>query len=191
MNKYKLRMAKPLFDRLMAHLFPGDGDEHGAVVAAGLAQTDAGVCLLARDVFLARDGIDYVPGGTGYRALTTDFVARVSGYCAKAKLGYFAVHCHGGSDSVAFSQIDLQSQRRGYPALLDIVDGPPVGALVFADNAVAGQIWTRDGLFELDSLTVIGNKHRRIYPSRSRRRNSLTRCMIGRRWFSVQPGKHS
>lgn len=166
MKSYTLRMAQSHFDRLMAHLFPGDGDEHGAVVAAGLVETADGICLLAREVFLARDGIDYVPGNTGYRALTTDFVARVSGYCAKAKLAYFAVHCHGGSDAVAFSEIDLQSQRRGYPALLDIVGGPPVGALVFANNAVAGQVWTRDGVIELGSMTVIGKRHRRLYPSR-------------------------
>jgi molybdopterin/thiamine biosynthesis adenylyltransferase len=166
MKKYTLRIAQSHFDRLMAHLFPGDGDEHGAVVAAGLVETGDGVRLLAREVFLAREGIDYVPGKTGYRALTTDFIARVSGYCAKANLGYFAVHCHGGSDSVGFSGTDLQSHRRGYPALLDIVNGPPVGALVFANNAVAGQIWTRNGVFELDSLTVIGQNHRRLYPSR-------------------------
>ncbi len=130
--------------------------------ATGLVETTDGIRLLAREVFVARDGIDYVPGKTGYRALTTDFVARVSGYCAKANLGYFAVHCHGGSDAVAFSEIDLQSQRRGYPALLDILNGPPVGALVFAHDAVAGQVWTRNGVFELKSMTVIGRRHRRL-----------------------------
>ena len=166
MKKYSLRIAQSHFDRLMSHLFPGDGDEHGAVVVAGLVETADGVRLLAREVFLARDGIDYVPGNLGYRALTADFVARVSGYCATTKLAYFAVHCHGGSNAVAFSEIDLRSQRRGYPALLDIVNGPPVGALVFADNAVAGQVWTRDGVFEIDSMTVIGKRHRRLYPSR-------------------------
>jgi hypothetical protein len=165
-KSYTLRMAQSHFERLMAHLFPGDGDEHGAVVAAGLAETEDGIRLLAREVFLARDGIEYVPGNTGYRALTTDFVARVSGYCAKAKLAYFAVHCHGGSDAVAFSDIDMQSHRRGYPALLDIVGGPPVGALVFAKDAVAGQVWTRGGVVDLDSMTVIGKRHRRLYASR-------------------------
>lgn len=168
MKPYSLRMAQPLFDRLMKHLFPGDSDEHGAVIAAGIADSSTGIRLLARDIFLAQDGVDYVPGRTGYRALTTNFVARVSGYCAKARLGYFAVHCHGGRDAVGFSQIDLQSHQRGYPALLDIVDGPPVGALVFAENAVAGEIWTRAGQHELDSMTVIGNKHRRLYSSRRR-----------------------
>lgn len=166
MRKYTLRIAQSLFDRVMAHLFPGDGDEHGAVIAAGWTHTADGVRLLAREVILARDGIDYVPGTTGYRALTPGFVARVSGHCANENLAYFAVHCHGGSDSVNFSDVDLQSQRRGYPALLDIVNGPPVGALVFACNSIAGQIWTRDGVFELDSLTVLGQTHRRLYPSR-------------------------
>jgi hypothetical protein len=46
---------------------------------------------------------------------------------------------------VGFSRVDLASHKRGYPALLDITNGEPVGALVFAQNAVAGSVWTRDG----------------------------------------------
>src|SRR4051794_30459738 len=93
-----VRMDEPLFRRLSEHLFPGDGDEHGAVVTAGIAETSRGTRLLARELFLARDGEDYVPGTRGYRALTARFVARVSDYCASEKLCYLAVHCHGGSD---------------------------------------------------------------------------------------------
>ena len=104
-----LRIDEPLFRRLDAHLFPGDGDEHGAVIAAGIAEAERGTRLLAREVFLAADGIDYVPGTRGYRALTPRFVAEKSGYCASQKLCYLAVHCHRGSDSVAFSRDDLNS----------------------------------------------------------------------------------
>ena len=54
-----LRIAGPLFARLHAHLFPGDGDEHGAVIAAGIAETARGTRLLARALFLARAGVSY------------------------------------------------------------------------------------------------------------------------------------
>ena len=56
----------------------------------------------------------------------------------------------------AFSADDLASHERGYPALLDITKGGPVGALVFAKKAVAGDIWTSQGRIALSHATVIG-----------------------------------
>jgi hypothetical protein len=50
------------------------------------------------------------------------------------------VHNHGGDDAVGFSNDDLASHERGYPALLDILaDDRPVGALVVAPRAVAAR----------------------------------------------------
>jgi ThiF family len=167
-----MRIDEPLYQRLVAHLFPGDGDEHGAVISAGITETSRGTRLLARDVFPARDGMDYVPGTRGYRALTPRFVAEISDRCADANLCYLAVHCHGGSDRVAFSQDDLNSHKRGYAALLDITMGGPVGALVFGPNAVAGDIWTPAGRHPLDHLTVIGPRIRTLYPEPQDRRPS-------------------
>lgn len=158
-----LTIDEPLFRRLHDHLFPGDDDEHGAVIAAGIVETPRGTRLLARELFLAQDGVDYVPSNRGYRALTADFVMQVSDHCARERLCYLAVHNHGGDDSVRFSRQDNESHERGYPALLDITGGP-MGALVFARNAVAGDIWTREGRFELDYMTVVGAQIRRLYP---------------------------
>ncbi len=165
MKKFTFRIPETLFEQLMSHLFPGDEDEHGAVIAAGICESDREVRLLAREAFLAKDGVDYVPGKRGYRMLTADFVARVSHHCAQENLCYFAVHCHGGDDFVDFSPTDVESHHRGYPALLDITRGGPVGALVFARNAVAGSIWTVNGVFPLEGLTVIGQNIRRLYSS--------------------------
>jgi len=162
-----LTIAEPQFHTLLNHLFPGDNDEHGAVIAAGIAETSTSIRLLVREIFLAKDGVDYVPGIRGYRALTARYVAEKSGYCAEENLCYLAVHCHGGNDSVSFSYDDVASHERGYPALLDITKGGPVGALVFAKNAVAGDIWTRTGRYTLDHLTVIGSKVRKLYPKLS------------------------
>jgi molybdopterin/thiamine biosynthesis adenylyltransferase len=157
-------MDEPLFRRLTDHLFPGDHDEHGAVLAAGVVETGRGTRLLAREVFLAKDGHDYVPGSRGYRALTPRFVAEVSDYCANQGLCYLPVHCHGGANSVDFSPDDLASHERGYPALLDILRGGPVAALVFAQNAVAGDVWTSTGRFPLSHVTVIGPRIQTVYP---------------------------
>lgn len=167
MNTFTFRITKPSFDQLHAHLFPGDGDEHGAVITVGVSKSGRETRLLVREVFLARDGIDYVESKYGYRALSADFVARVSDHCSRHGLGYFAVHCHGGKDSVDFSRVDLESHKRGYPALLDIMDGKPVGALVFAQKAVAGSVWTREGVFKLNHLVVVGANIQRFYPAPS------------------------
>lgn len=50
---------------------------------------------------LAKDGVDYLAGTHGYRALTAGFIARASHLCGRENLCYFAVHNHGGRDSVA------------------------------------------------------------------------------------------
>lgn len=165
MKPFRFRISSADFGKLRRHLFPGDHDEHGAVLLAGICETVRETRLVVRQVLLARDGIDYVPGRRGYRMLTADFVAQASHIAAKERLCYFAVHCHGGRDSVSFSETDLASHQRGYPALLDITRDGPVGALVFAEDAVAGEVWTRGGTHRLDSMTVVGLNNRELFPS--------------------------
>jgi ThiF family len=160
-----LTIDEPQYTRLSKHLFPGDGDEHGAIIVAGIVETPRGTRLLARELYLARDGVDFVPGTYGYRALTPEFIAPIAHACANQELCYLAIHCHGGTDRVEFSSIDMASHERGYPALLDITKGGPVGALVFAEKAVAGDIWTPQGRVALSHATVIGSQIYRLYPS--------------------------
>lgn len=151
-------MSEGHWHTLRAHLFPGDGDEHGAVIAAAVQETAAGLRLLTHRLFLAADGIDYVPGQRGYRMLTAEFVMDCVLECADLKMAYLAVHCHGGTTTVGFSDTDMASHDRGYSALRDILDGPPVGGLVFAQHAVAGDIWLAgDVRQELDVLVVAGH----------------------------------
>lgn len=128
--------------------------------------------FLTREVILAKDGVDFVPGRHGYRALTADFVARWVNYCTREGLYYFNVHSHGGRDSVDFSATDRQSHQRGYPALLDITKGGPLGALVFAPNAVAGEIWTPAGTTDLVGMTVVGMNDKRLFQSPRHNTNS-------------------
>ena len=156
---WRVLIPGDLYTRLHGHLFPGDGDEHGAVILAGLAETDRDVRILARELHPARDGCDYVPGKRGYRMLRAEFIHRQVLKARDERLVYLAVHNHPGTDRVAFSDDDLRSHERGYPALLDITRGGPVGALVFAERAIAGDIWlSRQNRVSLAGATVIGRR---------------------------------
>jgi hypothetical protein len=54
-DAWTLTIDGSMYRELMSHLFPGDGDEHGAVIAAGITTTSRGTRLLARDLFAAMD----------------------------------------------------------------------------------------------------------------------------------------
>lgn len=162
-----ITFGENLFASLSRHLFPGDGDEHGAVIAAGVAQSPRGIRFLARELFIAQDGVDYVPGQRGYRMLTPDFVRRCIKHCRDQGLAYLAIHNHAGENRVAFSSDDLASHERGYPALLDIARGQPVGALVFAKNAVAGDLWfSTRARFPLAEARILGRSLGILTPGR-------------------------
>ena len=150
--------------RLMAHLFPGDADEHGAVLHAGIVRTAESLRLLIRHVEPAEFGSDYVAGEYGYRALSPTFIHRHIVQCRDAGLAYLAVHNHRSDRRVAFSTIDLESHERGYPALLDIGRGVPVGALVYGRRSVAADIWLPDhSRRDLGTYRVIGQRVERLY----------------------------
>jgi hypothetical protein len=162
----ELRITKAMFDELFAHLFTGDGDEHGAVLHAGLLNTPNGPVLTVRSVILAEEGKDWVPGTRGYRKLLAPFISKQARRCRDEKLVYLAVHNHGGRDSVQFSGVDIESHDRGFPALLDLVEGMPVGSLVFAANAVAGDIWLSDGRrLSVNRLVVVGPHRTELRPA--------------------------
>jgi hypothetical protein len=142
---------------LWNHLFPGDHDEHAAVLHCGIAISDRQVRLLVREVVLAVDGRDFVHGTRGYKKLKAEFISGQIEQHDHLKTAYLAVHNHGGNDEVAFSGVDLESHERGYPALLDFIGGPPVGAIVCAANAIAGDIWLPGGKrVSLDSALILG-----------------------------------
>jgi hypothetical protein len=138
---WTLTIPEPLFGRLQVHLFRGDHDEHGAVMLAGVTTIGGRLRLLARELYLAKDGADYVAGVRGYRMLKGEFIQTHILRARDERLVYLAIHNHGGGTRVGFSRDDLASQERGYPALLDVAAGMPVGALVVAEQAVAGNLW--------------------------------------------------
>ena len=165
-DNFSLRMSQALYLDLHAHLFPGDGDEHGAVIEAGLATINNRRVLLARRLWKARDGVDWLPGTRGYRRLPASYVTERIRGCRSEKVVYLAVHNHGGRGSVGFSGVDFNTHERGFPALLDVMGGIPVGALVFAEDAVAGDIWTADGhRHALRDAIVVGPTRQQLTPA--------------------------
>ena len=173
--------------RIMAHLFPGDQDEHGAILRAGIVRNGSSLRLLVQHVQPAEFGTDYVAGRYGYRALSAIFIQREILQCRDAGLAYLAVHNHQKSKRrVQFSKIDLESHERGYPALLDIGRGIPVGALVYGEQAVAADIWLPDGSRRsLGSYRVIGSDIARLYSQPLRGRHSTEEHDRQLRMFGV------
>ena len=165
MKPWRLTIPAGMYGELHRHLFPGDGDEHGAVILAGTCQSDRGLRLVARELHLAKDGVDYVPGKRGYRMLKAEFIQSRILRARDTRLAYLAIHNHGGTDSVAFSPDDMASHERGYPALLDIARGMPVGALVFARSAVAGELWFPGCVrAPLSQAMVAGHRRQLLFP---------------------------
>jgi len=165
MKSWRLTIPARLYRELQLHLFPGDRDEHGAVILAGTCHSDRGLRLIARELHLARDGVDYVPGNRGYRMLRAEFIRDRILRARDSRLAYLAIHNHGGTDSVCFSDPDMDSHERGYPALLDIARGMPVGALVFAQSAVAGDLWFPGcERAPLNHATIIGHRRKLLFP---------------------------
>ena len=161
--------------QIMDHLFPGDQDEYGAILRAGIVRNGSSMRLLVQNVQPAEFGSDYVPGKYGYRALTPTFIHREILKCRDLGLAYLAVHNHGSDRKVEFSRIDFESHERGYPALLDIGRGVPVGALVYGRRSVAADIWLPDGSRRsLGTYRIIDKGISRLYsrPKRAPRSNS-------------------
>ncbi len=165
-GKCHLRISREDYNTVIQHLFPGDADEHGVVLLAGISQSNGQLILHVREVHLAREGIDYVKGKVGYRALTPRFIHQLITRARDERLVYLAAHNHNCDQSVGFSLIDLESHERGYPALLQIARGMPVGALVFGRRSIQADIWMPDGTrLEIDVMSVVGNTIQRLTPS--------------------------
>lgn len=162
----RIKMTREDFESIIRHLYPGDDDEHGAVLLAGLSSINDQLTLFVREIYIAQEGIDYVPGKQGYRALSPTFIHRCITRARDERLVYLAIHNHMSEQYVGFSPVDLASHERGYPALLQIARGMPVGALVFGKKSVQADIWLPDGnRFELEEAIVIGNGIQRFTPS--------------------------
>jgi hypothetical protein len=169
----RLVFPQVIYDELVDHLFCDDGAEHAAILLAGWHQTSSVHRLLVREAILAREPDDHRVGDSGHLALQPSFIRRAIKKCRDERLVYLSVHNHGGKGHVAFSVVDLASHERGYPALLDIAAGMPVGAVVMAEGAVEVDLWLPGGSrIALDRAEVIGETRTLYYSSAQRRREA-------------------
>lgn len=164
-KKVELRFAQAQFDTLYQHLYPGDHQEHAAIVLATLVERPGQTPrALVRDVLLAKDGVDYVVSPEGHGRLLPQFINKAIVRCRNERLMYFHVHNHGSDQSVGFSDVDYASHQRGYPALLDIVKGMPVGGMVFGYRSLEIDLWWPDKTrSRLARCLVVGSRIRRLY----------------------------
>lgn len=161
-RKCLFRISVGMMERLRVHLFSTPG-EHAAVIEAAYFETERGHIFLARKLHIAEDEKDFVLTESDCYALKAGFVRDRIWECRENRTAYFAVHNHGGSHRVSFSGVDIASHESSAPSLQQIADGLPVGWLVFAEQAVAGDIWFPDNSrCSLDSLSVSGRVNIRM-----------------------------
>jgi hypothetical protein len=141
-----------------SHLFPGDHDEHAAIVLAGHHQQAGRTRLLGRELHLL-GAEDFIPGEYGYRQIAPHALARLGNRAATEDLALVTCHSHPGATlSVSLSDDDLAGHERVFPQLLDIVDGQAVGGVALGTESAAGEIWFPGGRkATLDGLRVIGH----------------------------------
>jgi len=178
----ELRFAQAQWDQLYHHLYPGDGCEHAAVVLASLVKRPGKAPrLLVREVMLAQDGQDYGVSPEGHGRLSATFINRAIVRARNERMVYLHVHNHASDRSVEFSDVDYASHARGYPALLDIAKGMPVGALVFGVNSVQADIWwSKNERSKLKHCIVVTSRIRRLYSSPARAPRSSYRPSVDR-----------
>lgn len=163
-RRWELALPPEIAERLHAHLFPGDEQEHAAGLLAGVHVLDGKVRLLVKDCILAEDGLDHVVGNRGYMTVRAQFIQPLIRRAREERLVFLSVHNHLSDDSAEFSGPDLAAHERGYPALLDLAKGMPVGALVFGRRAVVGDIWMPNRRrVRLEKGTVLGRRRELIW----------------------------
>lgn len=147
------------YGRLAAHLFPGDHDEHAAVVLAGSTERGQRTRLLARELHLVPHD-DFTPGEFGYRQTSPRFVAELAMRAAEQELAYVAIHSHPGSrNHTSLSHDDVAGHDRLFPHLLNLTSGRPVAGIALGTASAAGEIWSTDGARQpLGTLRILGDR---------------------------------
>lgn len=161
---WSARISQRDYEQLLAHLHPGDEDEHAAFLYAGEARTSANQRLLIRRVVPVADR-DFGPSDHGgYRQVAPRALARAAIESESEGLRLLWAHSHPGADRhVGFSGQDINTHRRAHPHMIDMTAGKPVASLVLGTASLAGEVWTADGtIAPLDHVDVVGARIRRL-----------------------------
>jgi molybdopterin/thiamine biosynthesis adenylyltransferase len=162
--RWEARIAQRDHEQLLAHLHPGDDEEHAAFLHAGEMVTPEGRRLLVRRVVPVADR-DFGPSDRGgYRQVAAHALARAAIECEAEGSRLVWAHSHPGAERhVGFSGPDRATHERAHPHMIDMTGGKPVASLVFGTEAVAGEVWMPGGaVAELEHLEVVGGRMARL-----------------------------
>ncbi|MHB9035018.1 MAG: HesA/MoeB/ThiF family protein [Armatimonadota bacterium] len=167
--KSSIVMSETDYIHVHRHLWRDDFEEHAAILGVSVSKTGTQLRLLVRNVLLVPDEF-FVPGRCGYH-LDARFISDACLQLQGEGLGYVSVHSHPLSDdTVGLSNADIESNRRSFPATLDLVNGRPVASLVLGYRAAAGEIWgVGKEPHPLDFFRVIGTRITDYVPEPVRR----------------------
>jgi hypothetical protein len=152
-----LRIPAGDYERLHAHLFPGDHDEHGAILLAGEHHAPGRSTLAVRETHLLEPE-EFPPGTHGYRQFAAAVLARLGNRAAQERLAMITVHSHPGAhERNSLSSDDLAAHERIFPHLLDITAAASMTGIALGEASAAGEIWHADGSRrELTRMQIIG-----------------------------------
>lgn len=153
-HNWTVTMSGHNFSVLHRHLIQDDQREHAAFLLAGYTTDNR---LLVRDIAPIPDNAFISRGG--HYEVTPAAVAGAAHRAARERLALIWAHSHPGSTlRVGFSGQDHATIDRAHPALVDITEAP-VGALVFGEDAVAGEVLVPGGgRASIGSLRVLGSR---------------------------------
>jgi ThiF family len=162
----ELRIVHEDFERLRAHLFPGDHDEHGALLLAGAhTRRDGGTLLTVRELHLLGKE-EFPPGKRGYRQFAAQALSRIANRGEQERLALVTAHSHPGSkERTGLSPDDLAGHERLFEHLLDITGAQSVAGVAFGEHSAAGELWDETHQrSRLDRVRVIGANIELLYP---------------------------
>ncbi len=161
----EMRISAGDYKRLHAHLFPGDHDEHGAILLAGEHHSAGQSTLAVRETHLLEPD-EFPPGTHGYRQFAAGALARLGNRAAQERLALVTVHSHPGAhERNALSGDDLAAHERVFPHLLDITGATSVTGVALGEASAAGESWYANGnRRELTRVQVIGASMRTLRP---------------------------
>jgi hypothetical protein len=165
----ELRIPASDYERLHAHLFPGDHDEHGAILLAGEHRAASRSTLTVRETHLLGPD-EFPPGIHGYRQFAAGALARLGNRAAQEHLAMVTVHSHpGAGERNGLSGDDLTAHERVFPHLLDITGAASVTGVALGEASAAGESWHSDGSRrELAHVKVLGANVRVLRPCPTR-----------------------
>lgn len=162
----ELRIPAGDYERLHAHLFPGDHDEHGAILLAGEHHAAGRSTLAVRETYLLEPD-EFPPGTHGYRQFAAGALARLGNRAAQERLAIVTVHSHpGAGECNSLSRDDLAAHERVFPHLLDITGAASVTGVALGEASAAGESWYTNGSRrELARIKIVGASARTLRPS--------------------------